>query len=478
MTTKNPFVTINTCTQTPLLADQTVLQCPALNRINLILNTFNSKINDNIENHSTSIRQIHSIFSDDYTKSKLLNDFHHIKYYHHVDENNHQFDTVFQYLAKHTTCHIQCHYIQRHYIDRTTLFKEYHALNDGDVDKLNVLQQQILQLIARIHVYFIHSYDMNNRLTVQQKDLIEQKLRDFDSKEVDLENKKIEITLAIINQNPNQATTQNNQKFIEHVSGFFQSEDNKLDFEKMHQKLQENNIDITQHKLNSAFSAYSNQDIFISDLIDVYYDMNDKSLAHSILIQHLSSSHDNRYKIYQTILFKYVQSHQLNNVNFIKITKKIIASKNDKSDTKIDIDEFVKNAMHHKINGKIFLKGKPTFKNSLKFAKMFNKIPGYKKKKFTKIYALIKQWNPIDLAPTIVPATHLHQENALNTQAINIYENSSSPEAKEINTEPELEKQTDIYIFLWNQILFLGFYETSSTLHQKTIYTFERRNVT
>eukprot|EP01084_Bolivina_argentea_P118194 209759_1 len=136
------------CMQPPLLVDQNILKCASLNRIKIILDTFKSTMSDTIENQSTFIRQINNVFNNDYTKSKLLHDFYHIKYYHHVDANNNEFDKIFHYLTKkNVKCDIQkCNYIQRYYIDRTKLFNEYKSFNDENEDnKLSILYQQLLQ---------------------------------------------------------------------------------------------------------------------------------------------------------------------------------------------------------------------------------------------------------------------------------------------------------------------------------------------
>eukprot|EP01083_Nonionella_stella_P065986 173396_1 len=65
--------------------------CLAVNRIKIILHEFNDDPlhKDRRGNESKLMDKFASIFiSHGYTNTSLLNDFHHIKYAHNVDDNN------------------------------------------------------------------------------------------------------------------------------------------------------------------------------------------------------------------------------------------------------------------------------------------------------------------------------------------------------------------------------------------------------
>eukprot|EP01084_Bolivina_argentea_P313789 543450_1 len=60
----------------------------------------------------------------------------------------------------------------------------------------------------------------------------------------------------------------------------------------------------------------------------------------------------------------------------------------------IDINDFKNIAKTLNLSGNIFIKSSEEFQNSIKFAKCFSSIPGYKKKIFVKIYNTVKKWSP------------------------------------------------------------------------------------
>eukprot|EP01084_Bolivina_argentea_P058589 106986_1 len=110
----------------------------------------------------------------------------------------------------------------------------------------------------------------------------------------------------------------------------------------------------------------------------------------------------------------------------------------------IDINEFTEKAQQHNVNGKMFIKGEPTFKNSLKFAKIFCKITGYDKKKFKQIYDVIKKWNPTNHLATT--QSHVQQIKISNNAKLEEkkVEDNSFPEEKKMERD---ESNTDVYEF-------------------------------
>eukprot|EP01084_Bolivina_argentea_P045306 83414_1 len=221
MASKNIFSQTHFCNQ-----NQDVLDCPAMCRIKTMLNLFNDTLSDQliqrVANHCTT--------------SKLLNDFYHIKYDHNVDADHREFNKIFHYLTSknNTPCSEECEYIERYYIDRVKLFDEYITFNHKLHSKISIKYQHILQLISRIHVYFIHSYDINCRLTQHNIKIIERTLNDVDA----LEDRKMEITAQLIDNNQKRKNNRNMTRFKEYTPKNVKDANDMIDVEAIHQILQ------------------------------------------------------------------------------------------------------------------------------------------------------------------------------------------------------------------------------------------------
>eukprot|EP01084_Bolivina_argentea_P119247 211455_1 len=162
---------------------QHVLQCPSMKRIKIMLNTFDKYLQNNISNECKDELQklIKETFNanDSINYKQLLNDFNHIKYYHDADDNHSVFAQIFQYLTQglDTICSPEkCNKIQRHYHRQSKLVNAYTLSDykDNSIDnEADFYHEYITNLITRMHVYFIHSYDIN-RLTLDEIDIIGQ----------------------------------------------------------------------------------------------------------------------------------------------------------------------------------------------------------------------------------------------------------------------------------------------------------------
>eukprot|EP01084_Bolivina_argentea_P315366 546354_1 len=66
-----------------------ILNCKAVQRMKIILNKYDAISQSNITNECKDelVKFMHSLFDNNYTNTLLLNDFNHIKYYHHLDED-------------------------------------------------------------------------------------------------------------------------------------------------------------------------------------------------------------------------------------------------------------------------------------------------------------------------------------------------------------------------------------------------------
>eukprot|EP01084_Bolivina_argentea_P119248 211456_1 len=164
---------------------QHVLQCPSMKRIKIMLNTFDKYLQNNISNECKDELQklIKETFNanDSINYKQLLNDFNHIKYYHDADDNHSVFAQIFQYLTQglDTICSPEkCNKIQRHYHRESKLVNEYtlcdHNKNNNIIDhEPDFYHGYITNLITRMHVYFIHSYDIN-RLSLDEMDIVDE----------------------------------------------------------------------------------------------------------------------------------------------------------------------------------------------------------------------------------------------------------------------------------------------------------------
>eukprot|EP01084_Bolivina_argentea_P076539 138725_1 len=227
-----------------------------------------------------------------------------------------------------------------------------------------------------MHVYFIHSYDIN-RLKLRQINAINNHLSQL--KQVDsvlFANKKIEMESILMDQKRKQLTKMNKHKYVDGVSSSAE-----IDCQAIQELIAANGITTDTFDVQSTFIEYKNdKNAFIDDIVDLYFDENDKQHKQpNKLKKHLHCNETIKKKICSNILFKHFKHHDLNKNNFIKIAVGIIRELYPL----INIEQFREIATKFSINGKIFVKGQPQFRNSIKFAKIFAKINGYNKKHLT-----------------------------------------------------------------------------------------------
>eukprot|EP01083_Nonionella_stella_P273307 927049_1 len=356
------------------------LTCKAMSRIKMILNEFND---------CNFMKKFESIFIDTcYTNTSLLKDFHHIKYAHHADDDDCEFANIFSYITGgiRTNCDgRKCQFITRYYRDRSKLQNDYILTNyDTNDDQYNPFDVQYMtDLISRIHVYFIHSYGIN-RFTLQELLTINEQI------EADTESNIDEIEIQLLTDMMHKKKRNiiefhsNNSKFNEHI---VPNKQNVVDLIKISKMFKKHNVVMTTDELHAVLGTYTNKHYLIADLIDACYDPNDKAspLSNAISIHCSNIDHIQRQSIYKTILFGYFQKQDINNANFIKLAGKLLR----KHYPHIDIAGFDQKAVNANINGAIFIKKAPEYKNSLKFARMFKRIKGYEKKHLIYLYVKI-----------------------------------------------------------------------------------------
>eukprot|EP01084_Bolivina_argentea_P118226 209808_1 len=264
-------------------------QCDATSRIKTVLR---SSIH---MNEQEMINNILTQYNDD-ANTKLLRDFNHVKYYHQVDEAEVKFDKIYDHLTDGNTktCDLkQCKYIHVYYRDRSKITNKYFSSNDNNA-KLTI------ELMSRIHVYFIHAYDID-RLTPKERDIIADTVQDYNNailheeKEAVnelLEDKRTElITMMMQKKQKALNISRNNNKYIQ-ANREQQSplDKNSVDFPKIYAILRSYDIPIEQESIEAAFGEYKmDKNALISDIIEAYYTKINESLplSNKIVTMHL-----------------------------------------------------------------------------------------------------------------------------------------------------------------------------------------------
>eukprot|EP01084_Bolivina_argentea_P246196 412070_1 len=184
-------------------------------------------------------------------------------------------------------------------------------------------KQLILELISRMHVYFIHSYHMD-RLTLEERNIIENVVAVADENEIDteLEDKRIELIITIMQQKQKILNvSKNTNKYIEANR---QINANNVNFSKIYAILRSHDVGIKLHSIQAAFAKYqTDRNRLISDVIEAYFNKINECLPLSNKIQtlHLPDNDIERHKIYQYILYEYIHKSNLNTDNFIKMVR-------------------------------------------------------------------------------------------------------------------------------------------------------------
>jgi len=392
-----------------------------------------------------------------YTNTHLIDDFYHIKIEHKVDDDDDEFDEIYKYFKQNTenNCNAKkCAFIERHYRDRGKLDNQYFVGNDDNVE---FHDEYIINLISKIHTFFLHSYDIN-RLTVNEKNMIKEQIEILNESGLDEEEKKFNVddddllnqkrmemmTLFIQKKKKKLNIEQNdNHKYIESsIVDIDDIKQNTVDFQLIVQLLQDLNMDnIEVQKVKNVLCAhYENEkNKFLTDLIVAFYADNDEALSP---LNNISNDTEIRKKIYGQILYKYFKKQDLKNEHFTKLSVIII----NKLRLQIDIDSFTEiiTNKNNNIDGKILIKGSCTFKSSPKFAQIFKSMQDYKKTNFGKIYVNINKWKPIETKSKL-------KKEEKNKNAENDEENKYD-ETQIVDTNKEKKEVYDLgtRYFYWN----------------------------
>ncbi len=367
--------------------------CKSAKRIKLILHDHRNIISykgdklgleQQLQNETNTV--LNNILSTQkYENSDLLNDFYHLKYNHNMNDDPNQFQAFYQYLFDGDNvlkCDINhCQSAQRYYARRRNIASNsYENASDTDIKKV-----YLLNLIERIHTYFIHSYE-THQLRPEEIDYIEKQLNEFKENDDEIQNdKKLELISTVLN-NKKHSTRQ--------ITDWSDNTENETLSEEICELVNDDKIEMNKNELRNAFIDYQyDKEQLLDELCDIILNGNDENTVISeLLIDTLGSIEmEQKQKVYDIIMYKYYKKQDLNNNNFIKLLH--TTATNLYPDVKWDGLESI--GREYKLTGNVFIKGTDDFKNSTKFAMLFSSINNWEKKKFVKIYTTINKWKPL-----------------------------------------------------------------------------------
>eukprot|EP01083_Nonionella_stella_P292274 994124_1 len=436
----NFFKDRNKCTEDNLF------RCPSVLRINAILKRFNAIAIDS----TIASESIEDIFTKNGFKyAHLLDDFHHVRYEHNVDDDDDQFQQLHSNLFAEFMCDAKkCAHIRRYYRDRNNQRDDSKLANDlvDSEEPLHIMP--VMELIQQIHVYFIHAYDIN-RLTVKDRKTIEEEIQRRNTtgldEEIDpdlLDTQTLEIAAIILaDKNKKLDITRNDDKFIVKEAA---PQSHVIRLADIQRVLKEEGISVDGTPLQGVVKQYEDKKpMFISDLIAVYYEQMDE-IAGKIELSH---------EVCGCILYKYIEQYELNNAQFIQLSKIIIKRLYPTANISDNIERFVEIAQNPDVNisGKIFIRGNAEFMSSARFARIFKEMPNYNRKDLCTIYIKMKQWKPIE-----PPKTEDEKDEAKDEKD---EKDAAKYEKEETNAESEERTETKkigvyqfgIQFFFWEQ---------------------------
>eukprot|EP01084_Bolivina_argentea_P294601 506946_1 len=180
---------------------------------------------------------------------------------------------------------------------------------------------------------------------------------------------------------------------------------NQLDYDRIRDILSanefmtEDEIRILQDSLKKTEFKYDKK-ILLTELWNVYENKEDhetEAILTHILMNNLNFTEmENRQPLYGLLLHGYFPLKELDNKTLITILIHIMKTATTDDFKPINLDKVAEIVREKRLNGKIFIKGQPEFLNSIKFAKLFESIENYIKKKFVHLYLMFKKLKPKD----------------------------------------------------------------------------------
>ena len=264
-----------------------IASCPSARILKVLLTRIGKALQPNNEpsnsNESETLRnrniqiQINQILDvmiskHQYSATKLLDDLHHLKSKHEIDNDDAQYDVAYDFFKSCTAdkrCDVnQCPLIERQYRDRGLPVLYGNAASDETDDVL-------MDTVAMIHCYLLHSFDIN-RLTKEERDRVEESMNfgvSLDDEQKENENAEIDYMERLQLIAPILAAKQERLNVNRRIGRFHEEENyatapgQVIDFGAMAKS-----VGVDEVMLKEELSQYGHdQHKFVTYLIDVIY---------------------------------------------------------------------------------------------------------------------------------------------------------------------------------------------------------------
>eukprot|EP01084_Bolivina_argentea_P253031 424924_1 len=389
-------------------------QCISAINVKAVLEEYSKIINDKNNSSDTQLSTKmdelinHKMLNNRYSNTKLLNDFFHIKYDHHTNDDAKQFNTFFKYLSNNEDV-LSC--------DPTYCkgYKRYYRNRQQSVEGSN--RSYAYNLLCRIHSFFMHSYETIN-LTGHEISYIEQQhISNNANDEQSTNDQKVapisDASNKIHKQSPIMTNNNQSKYMTDHDREF-------VNYQDIIKILNENGLRIQEQFIKNAFDQhmYDKQHL-IKDLCNGIGNKNDENILLAKILMHDSNyrEHNKRQQFYDLILHEYINKEEMDNHSFINVLLYTIAE----IYPEMKLNKIKTIARKEHLDGNIFTKGHEHFKSSIKFAKLFKSVDNWDKKQWTKIFINIKQWKRKQYSETKEQEQKLNElESPAATEAIDI----------------------------------------------------------
>ena len=326
-----------------------------------------------------------------YSATKLLDDLHHMKSEHGIDDDDAQFDAAFEFFKTNATengCDInQCPLIRRHYRDRNVPFA-----GDDSIGSDNETDEVLMDIVAMIHCHLLHSFDIN-RLTKEERDRVEVEtsygvgLEDDqkeDNPEVD-NMRRIKLIGEILNAKQKKLDVVCQRRRFRDEEYGKSVQQKKVNFAAMAQVLGED-----ETMLREWLSGYQqDRDRLIGDLIDVVYGHYVEDID---IWKGLNVNEDQKNGIFRKILHEHFKCTQLSTSNMVSICR-VTA---ERMELKIDGDALKEVLTDNHMDGRIYDKSNQETHHSVNaFAQKFKSIPNCYGQHIRRMYNVIRKWKYI-----------------------------------------------------------------------------------
>lgn len=377
-----------------------IRNCPSARSIKALLNPLDQWLAERRRgnpraNESYTVHIINTMLKiRGYSVTKLLDDVHHLKYEHEVDENDNRFDIAYDFFKGTTSnngCDIdQCPLFERHHRDRGRQ-RIGHKMEDKD--------DLLMDTLSMIHCYFVHSYE-TQRFTKAERYRIMRITgsKTWDSAQTILEDDSVEsVSTALMNQITPIVRSKRNVGRRR-----FRDEDQiNDDFAAMSLS-----VGVDEQVLRAGLRRYGqNRNRLISDLIDVVYG---EKAEYTAIWQRLriKITSDQKRIVFSDILYKHFECTQLNTQNLLKLFGFIIGRKR----LQIDVGRLRAVVIRDHIDGKMFDKTDPEHHvNMGNFAKRFkvppdskdNAVPECKAQHLRQLYGAVNKWQYVKVKQVV-----------------------------------------------------------------------------